>query len=131
MKDIHTVPTELYATHRASASTLEDTMYIYSTAVDKEKLSTASNISAMSQLELPSGNYLAITFDMDDILDSLTGYDDIIYTVYTKVLPKMNLLRRPGPDIEQYTLKESVSYDKLLNQSEKYLKKISYYIPVI
>ncbi|MGO3683948.1 MAG: effector binding domain-containing protein, partial [Proteus vulgaris] len=79
----------------------------------------------------PSGNYLAITFDMDDILDSLTGYDDIIYTVYTKVLPKMNLLRRPGPDIEQYTLKESVSYDKLLNQSEKYLKKISYYIPVI
>lgn len=125
LKDIHTVPTELYATHRASASTLEDTMYIYSTAVDKEKLSTASNISAMSQLELPSGNYLAITFDMDDILDSLTGYDDIIYTVYTKVLPKMNLLRRPGPDIEQYTLKESVSYDKLLNQSEKYLKKLA------
>lgn len=131
LKDVHTIPTELYAMHRASASTLEDTMYIYSTAVDKEKLSTISNLSAMSQLELPSGKYLAITFHMDEILGSLTGYDDIIYTVYTKVLPKMNLLRRPGPDIEQYTLKQSVSYDKLLEQSEQYLKQISYYIPVL
>ena len=68
---------------------------------------------------------------VDEILDSLTGYDDIIYTVYTKVLPKMNLLRRPGPAIEQYTLKKSMSYDKLLEQSEQYLQKISYYIPVL
>ncbi|ATN01062.1 MULTISPECIES: AraC family transcriptional regulator [Morganellaceae] len=131
LKDVHTIPTELYAMHRASASTLEDTMYIYSTAVDKEKLAKTSNVSAMSQLELPSGNYLAITFHMNEILDSLTGYDDIIYTVYTKILPKMNLLRRPGPDIERYTLKESVSYDKLLGQSDHYVQKISYYIPVL
>lgn len=131
LKDVHTIPTELYAMHRASASTLEDTMYIYSTAVDKEKLAKTSNASAMSQLELPGGNYLAITFHINEILDSLTGYDDIIYTVYTKVLPKMNLLRRPGPDIERYTLKESVSYDKLLGQSDHYVQKISYYIPVL
>lgn len=67
----------------------------------------------MSNVELPNGKYLVITFEMDNILDSLTGYDDIIYTVYTKVLPKMNLLRRAGPDIERYTLKQSVSYDRI------------------
>lgn len=131
LKDLNTIPTEMYAMHRASASSLDDTMYIYTTAVDKEKLPATTHLSSMSQMELPQGHYLAITFHMDDILGSLTGYDDIIYTVYTKVLPKMNLLRRPGPDIEHYTLREAVSYDNLIDKSAQYLQEIKYYIPVI
>ncbi|MGO0229413.1 AraC family transcriptional regulator [Proteus mirabilis] len=131
LKEIHTIPTEMYATHRASASSLDDTTYIYTTAVSKEQLTSSANISTMSNVELPNGKYLVITFEMDNILDSLTGYDDIIYTVYTKVLPKMNLLRRAGPDIERYTLKQSVSYDKLIGHSEQHLQEISYYIPVL
>lgn len=39
----------------------------------------------MSNVELPNGKYLVITFEMDNILDSLTGYDDIIYAVYTSI----------------------------------------------
>ncbi|HEJ9660551.1 TPA: AraC family transcriptional regulator [Proteus mirabilis] len=131
LKEIHIVPTEMYATHRASVSSLDDTTYIYTTAVNKEQLSNYANISTLSKVELPSGKYLVITFEMDHILDSLTGYDDIIYTVYTKVLPKMNLLRRSGPDIERYTLKQPVSYDKLIGHSEQHLQEISYYIPVL
>ena len=131
LKEIHTIPTEMYATHRASAGSLDDTTYIYTTAVSKEQLTSSANISTMSNVELPKGKYLVITFEMDNILDSLTGYDDIIYTVYTKVLPKMNLLRRAGPDIERYTLKQSVSYDKLIGHSEQHLQEISYYIPVL
>ena len=113
LKEIHTIPTEMYATHRASAGSLDDTTYIYTTAVSKEQLTSSANISTMSNVELPNGKYLVITFEMDNILDSLTGYDDIIYTVYTKVLPKMNLLRRSGPDIERYTLEPWLNEGKL------------------
>lgn len=36
----------------------------------------------------------------------------------------MNLLRRAGPDIERYTLKQSVSYDKLIGHSEQHLQEV-------
>lgn len=131
LSDVKTVPVELYAMHRASANSLDDTTYIYATAVDPKQLSHSSNPSSMTKMELPSGNYLVITFSMDEISASITSYDDIIYTVYTKVLPKMNLLRRPGPDIERYTLKEPISHEKIATQNGQYLKEISYFIPVI
>lgn len=131
LRETQFVPSEMYAMHRASAGSLDDTAYIYTTAIDQAQLPTSVNVSSMTQMELPGGNYLAITFTMDEILDSIKGYDDIIYTVYTKVLPKMNLLRRPGADIERYTLKQPVSYDKLVTQSGKHLQEIKYYIPVI
>lgn len=131
LKELNTVPADMYAMHKASASSLDDTMYIYSTAISAEDVSATTHVSSMSKMELPQGNYLAITFYMDEILGSITGYDDIIYTVYTKVLPKMNLLRRPGPDIEHYSLSQEVSYENLLDKSGQYLKEIKYYIPVI
>lgn len=131
LNDIHTVPLEMYAMHIASTSSLEETMYTYTTAVDKEILPSTANISAMSALTLPRETYLAITFSMEDIQNAMTSYEDIIYTVYTKVMPKMNLLRRPGPDIERYKFKEPVFYHDLLGQSDQYLQEISYYIPVL
>ena len=42
LKEIHTIPTEMYATHRASAGSLDDTTYIYTTAVSKEQLTSRS-----------------------------------------------------------------------------------------
>ncbi|OAT47050.1 right origin-binding protein [Proteus hauseri ATCC 700826] len=125
------VPSEIYAIHRASAGSLDDTAYIYTTAINQAQLPPSINLPSMTKMELPGGNYLVITFTMAEILGSMKGYDDIIYTAYTKVLPKMNLLRRPGPDIERYMLKQAVSYDKLVEQSEKHLQEINYYIPVI
>ncbi|OAT22621.1 AraC family transcriptional regulator [Proteus myxofaciens] len=134
LNEINIAPIHLYAMHRASVGSLDDTMYVYSTAVDtldSDVFSALNKNRLITELELAGGKYLQITFSMDEISDSITEYDDIIYTVYTKVLPKMNLLRRPGADIERYTLKQPVNGRDILGNGPKYLKKISYYIPVM
>lgn len=77
---------------------------------------------------VPAGNYLQIKFK-----GSLQGtdYNDIIYTVYGKVLAEMDIARGLGADIEHYALKSAPTYEDFVSYPHDYIQELNYYIPVI
>lgn len=120
------VTKNLYAIHGIDSSATEEGRFLYSTAFDEKDVDIVT--PQTKSLKLPQGNYLEIKF-----IGSLKGinYNDIIYTVYGKVLAEMDIARGEGADIENYVLSSKPTYTEFIDNSHNYIKELNYYIPVI
>lgn len=126
LADMQYVTQNLYAIHGIDSNDAKEGQFFYITALDENDVDvTPLNSKTM---QLPAGDYLQIKFKFD-----LHGidYNDIIYTVYGKVLASMDIARGEGSDIENYVLKSKPSYDDFINNPQEYIKELNYYIPVI
>lgn len=129
---IDAIPCDLYAMHAPSVSSVDDINYVYTTAIDESLLSKqASRSSALSAIALQGGNYLRIKINPETLAEDTHDYNNIIHSAYEKILPKFNMLRRRGPDIEHYKLTTPYTYSDFMADGLPCLKEINYYIPVI
>ncbi|MBG5919185.1 helix-turn-helix domain-containing protein [Providencia stuartii] len=127
LNETQCVTTNLYAIHGVDTIDSQEGQFCYTTALDEDDLDTvAFNPKTMT---LPDGDYLQIKFTCDELHG--IDYNDIIYTVYGKVLASMDIARGEGCDIENYVLKTKPNYQSFLNSPRTYLKELNYYIPVI
>ncbi|ELX8378573.1 helix-turn-helix domain-containing protein [Providencia vermicola] len=127
LSETQCVTTNLYAIHGVDTIDSQEGQFCYTTALDEDDLDTvAFNPKTMT---LPDGDYLQIKFTCDELHG--IDYNDIIYTVYGKVLASMDIARGEGCDIENYVLKTKPNYQSFLNSPRTYLKELNYYIPVI
>lgn len=120
------VAKNLYAIHGVDKSSDEEGRFLYSTAFDENDLDVMPPFT--KKLMVPAGNYLQIKF-----IGNLQGtdYNDIIYTVYGKVLAEMDIAPGLGADIEHYVLKSTPTYEDFTSHPHTYIQELNYYIPVI
>ncbi|OBU13603.1 helix-turn-helix domain-containing protein [Morganella psychrotolerans] len=129
---IDEIPGDLYAMNAPSTSSVDDISYIYTTAIDESLLSgQALRNSSLSGLTLKGGRYLRIKISPEMLAEKTNGYDDIVHSVYERIFPEFNLLRRKGADIEHYKLTAPYTYNDLMTNGLPCLKEINYFIPVI
>lgn len=129
---VDAIPGDLYAMHAPSVSSVDDINYVYTTAVEESLLSgQAARSSALSAIALKGGNYLRIKITPEMLTENTMDYNHIIHFAYEKILPKFNMLRRRGPDIEHYELTMPYTYNNFMSDGLPSLKEMNYYIPVI
>ncbi len=132
LSHVDTIPCDLYAMHAPFVSSVDDINYIYTTAIDEALLSEQPPRSAaLSGRILKGGHYLRIKISPETLTENTNGYNDIIHSVYEKILPEFNLLRRKGADIEHYKLTAPYTYNDFMTNGLPCLKEINYFIPVI
>ncbi|ELZ5939856.1 helix-turn-helix domain-containing protein [Providencia vermicola] len=127
LSETQCVTTNLYAIHGVDTIDSQEGQFCYTTALDEDDLDTVA--FNPKTITLPDGDYLQIKFTCDELHG--IDYNDIIYTVYGKVLASMDIARGEGCDIENYVLKTKPNYQSFLNSPRTYLKELNYYIPVI
>ncbi|MEX6425116.1 helix-turn-helix domain-containing protein [Providencia manganoxydans] len=127
LTEIQYVTTNLYAINGVDSVDAQEGQFCYTTALDERDIDPVPpNPKIMT---LPAGDYLQIKFTCDELHG--IDYNDIIYTVYGKVLASMDIVRGEGSDIENYVLKSKPSYEQFVENSRLYLKELNYCIPVI
>ncbi|UNH41657.1 helix-turn-helix domain-containing protein [Moellerella wisconsensis] len=119
----------LYAIHgldKRHEKKEQDLTFYYTTGLEKQNFEVIP--PDLETVELPAGDYLELKFS-----GSLAGieYDDIIYTAYGKVLPNLDIMRKESCDVENYVLKEGVTYDEFMATPHNFIQELNYYIPVI
>lgn len=121
------VTTNMYAIHGVDSINDQEGQFCYTTTFEESGVDSPT--PNLKSITLPAGDYLQIKFTCDELHG--IDYNDIIYTVYGKVLASMDIARGEGCDIENYVLKSTPDYKEFIENSRLYLKELNYYIPVI
>ena len=104
----------------------EQTVF-YTTAVKPEDASF--NTTQYRHLSIPAGGYVKFSFSGDATREAL---QEFLYQIYGFYLPKLNLTRRPGYDIEHYRLKDTDLHNiaPCNDDPKAHIDTFDYYVPI-
>lgn len=124
-----TIASEVFGLHHAihNPEKEDEQTVFYTTAVKPEDASF--NTDQYANITLPSGNYVKFSFSGVPTRDAL---QEFLYQIYGVYLPKLNLTRRPGYDIEHYRLK-NIELHKITPDSDDpktHIDTFDYYVPI-
>ncbi|MGI1686094.1 MDR efflux pump AcrAB transcriptional activator RobA [Providencia sp. 2024EL-00811] len=124
-----TIASEVFGLHHAihNPEKEDEQTVFYTTAVKPEDASF--NTDQYTSLTLPSGHYVKFSFNGTPTRDAL---QEFLYQIYGVYLPKLNLTRRPGYDIEHYRLKNiDLRHIAPENDDPKtHIDTFDYYVPI-
>lgn len=122
-----TIPEEVFGLHHVvhnSDKDDEQTVF-YTTAVEPEYANFKSN--DYNHVTIASGDYVKFGFLGEASREAL---QEFLYMIYGVFLPKLNLTRRPGYDVEHYRLKTTSVEDLNDHDPKNHIAAFDYYVPI-
>ncbi|PHM28226.1 MDR efflux pump AcrAB transcriptional activator RobA [Xenorhabdus budapestensis] len=118
------LPPKLYGLYHSTISTdhEDEQTVFYTTAIDPEYATFDTKDS--QPVVLPGGEYISFSyFGKEDQLD------EFLFNIYTVCLPRLNITRRKGYDVERYYL-TNLERKKLEDESQSHVVEFEYLIPI-
>ncbi|EPG4006394.1 MDR efflux pump AcrAB transcriptional activator RobA [Providencia stuartii] len=123
------IASEVFGLHHAihNADKEDEQTVFYTTAVKPEDASF--NNAEYSHLTIPAGEYVKFSFSGEA---TRAAMQEFLYQIYGVYLPKLNITRRPGYDIEHYKLKnvELRHIDHKNDDPKSHVAAFDYYVPI-
>lgn len=122
------VASEVFGLHHTvhNAEKEDEQTVIYTTAVKPEDANFSND--NYRQVIIPDGEYIKFSLGDKATRDTM---QEFLYQIYGVYLPKLNITRRPGYDIEHYKLKNIESSDiKHKDDHESHVEAFDYYVPI-
>nr|WP_010848008.1 MDR efflux pump AcrAB transcriptional activator RobA [Xenorhabdus nematophila]CEE91936.1 transcriptional activator for resistance to antibiotics, organic solvents and heavy metals (AraC/XylS family) (right origin-binding protein) [Xenorhabdus nematophila str. Anatoliense]CEF30287.1 transcriptional activator for resistance to antibiotics, organic solvents and heavy metals (AraC/XylS family) (right origin-binding protein) [Xenorhabdus nematophila str. Websteri]AYA41184.1 MDR efflux pump AcrAB t len=124
LQDAEVLPPRLYGLHHSTLSVENEDEHIvfYTTAIEPEYATFDTKDSR--PVPLPGGNYISFSYfgDKDQV-------EDFLFTVYTVCLPKLNITRRKGCDVERYYL-TNLDWKNSEDETQNHVTEFEYLIPI-
>ncbi|MEG7421533.1 GyrI-like domain-containing protein, partial [Providencia stuartii] len=123
------IASEVFGLHHPihNADKEDEQTVFYTTAVKPEDASF--NNAEYSHLTIPAGEYVKFSFSGEA---TRAAMQEFLYQIYGVYLPKLNITRRPGYDIEHYKLKnvELRHIDHKNDDPKSHVAAFDYYVPI-
>ncbi|ATG15074.1 TPA: MDR efflux pump AcrAB transcriptional activator RobA [Providencia alcalifaciens] len=121
------VASEVFGLHHAIHSSEKDDeqTVFYTTAVKPEDASFSN--TEYSHVTIPAGEYVKFNYHGEATRERM---QEFLYHVYGVYLPKLNLTRRPGYDVEHYKIKNVEHHVSADADPRTHIDTFSYYVPI-
>ncbi|PHM39949.1 RobA [Xenorhabdus mauleonii] len=126
LEEAEVLPPRLYGLHHTilNSENEDEHTVLYTTAIEPEHATFETKKS--NPVVLPGGNYISFSY-----FGNNEQLHDFLFTVYGICLPKLNITRRKGYDVERYHL-TNLEWKNPRNESqtERHVLEFEYLIPI-
>ncbi|CBJ82638.1 transcriptional activator for resistance to antibiotics, organic solvents and heavy metals (AraC/XylS family) (right origin-binding protein) [Xenorhabdus bovienii str. Jollieti] len=124
LQHAETLPPRLYGLHHSdlSAEHEDEQTVFYTTAIEPEY--ATFNTQDNRPVVLPGGDYISFSY-----FGGKEQLKEFLFTVYGICLPKLNITRRKGYDVERYYL-TNLEWKNFEDESQTHVVEFEYLIPI-